>query len=86
MSVNANTVESDRINPFISGELFHSCKLDESVYLFRGVWFNLFICFNHVFKSKEKNTHMSHANGVGPDKTPRSALSDLGLYCLPMSF
>ena len=26
-----------------------------------------------------------NANNVDPDKTPRSAASDLGLYCLPMS-
>ena len=26
-----------------------------------------------------------NANSVNPDQTPRSAASDLGLYCLPMS-
>ena len=26
-----------------------------------------------------------NANGVYPDQTPRSAASDLGLHCLPMS-
>ena len=26
-----------------------------------------------------------NANSVDPDQTPRSAASDLGLYCLPMS-
>ena len=26
-----------------------------------------------------------HANSVDPDQTPRSAASDLGLHCLPMS-
>ena len=25
-----------------------------------------------------------NANSVDPDQTPRSAASDLGLYCLPM--
>ena len=27
-----------------------------------------------------------NANSVNPDQTPRSAASDLGLHCLPMSF
>ena len=27
-----------------------------------------------------------HANMLDPDQTPRSAASDLGLHCLPMSF
>ena len=26
-----------------------------------------------------------YANSVGPDQTPRSVASDLGLHCLPMS-
>ena len=26
-----------------------------------------------------------NANSVGPDQTPHSAASDLGLYCLPVS-
>ena len=26
-----------------------------------------------------------NANSVNPDQTPRSAASDLGLHCLPMS-
>ena len=26
-----------------------------------------------------------NANSVDPDQTPRSAASDLGLYCLPLS-
>ena len=30
-------------------------------------------------------THVCNANSVDPDQTPRSAASDLGLYCLPMS-
>ena len=27
-----------------------------------------------------------NANSVDPDQTPRSAASDLGLHCLPMSY
>ena len=30
--------------------------------------------------------HILNANNVDPDQTPRSAASDLGLHCLPMSF
>ena len=28
--------------------------------------------------------HVSNANSVNPDQTPRSAASDLDLHCLPM--
>ena len=32
-----------------------------------------------------KEIPVINANSVDPDQTPRSAASDLGLHCLPMS-
>ena len=32
-----------------------------------------------------EETSELNANNVDPDQTPRSAASDLGLHCLPMS-
>ena len=52
--------------------------LDSFICYIRGVWLVFIIsCFVEI---SELN-----ANSVDPDQTPRSAASDLGLHCLPMS-
>ena len=65
------------VNPFMPNELFYLNSLDMSISYIRGVRFLLLSCFVEI---SELN-----ANSVDPDQ-PRSAASDLGLYCLPMSF
>ena len=45
----------------------------------RGVWLVVFFYYN-MFKKTVFN-----ANSVDSDQMPRSAASDLGLHCLPMS-
>ena len=35
--------------------------------------------FNFILR---RNTHLSYANSLDPDQTPRVAASDLGLHCL----
>ena len=66
--------------------LTHLCRVDSSnstlwtdTFPISGVsgWFLLLSCFVGVAEV--------NANSVDPDQTPRSAASDLGLYCLPMS-
>ena len=44
----------------------------------RGVWYNY---FHHFYRNCVK----FHANSEDSAQTPRSAVSDLGLYCLPNS-
>ena len=58
--------------------LFYLNSLDRFI-SYKGVsgYFLLLPCFIGV---SELN-----ANSVDPDQTPRSAASDLGLHCLPMS-
>ena len=62
----------------MTNELFHPYLLNVSISKFRGVWciflFWFFLKYNFLL-----------ANSVVPDQTPRSAASDLGLHCLPMS-
>ena len=51
---------------------------DWSISNIRGVWLVLLLsCFKQI--------PVFNANNVDPDQTPRSAASDLGLHCLPMS-
>ena len=53
--------------------------LDRSIFYIKGVWLVfIIIMFCRISKF--------NANSVDPDQTPRSAASDLGLRCLPMSF
>ena len=61
-------------NPHLPNILSHPYQLDESIFHLRDVWciFFFFIIF-------------LWAKSVDPDQTPRSAASDLGLHCLPMS-
>ena len=59
--------------------LFYLNSLDWSIFNTKSVWlifqYTMFYRFFFVF----------NANSVDPDQTPRSAASDLGLDCLPMS-
>ena len=66
--------------------LTHLCRVDSSTltlwpgpFPVKGVsgWFVLLPCFTEI--------PVLYANSVDPDQTPRSAASDLGLHCLPMS-
>ena len=66
------------LNPFMPSGLFYLIYLDASIPNRRGDWIILLLlCFieSPVF----------NANSVDPDQTPRSAASDLGLHCLPVS-
>ena len=56
---------------------FFSFFLERFISNRRGVWLVCIITifYRNVFK----------ANSVDPDQTPRSAASDLGIHCLPMS-
>ena len=64
-------------NPFIPSGFIYLYSLDRFISNKRGVWlvFNISMFYRNFCK----------ANSVGPDQTPRSAASDLGLHCLPMS-
>ena len=66
-------------NPFMPSELFYLNSLDRFLSCLRGVWsfFLLLPCFIEM--------PLVNANSIDPDQTPRSAASDLGLHCLPMS-
>ena len=50
----------------------------QSMFFIRGVWLVL-------IKSCPVEISELNANSVDPDQMPRSAASDLGLHCLPMS-
>ena len=62
--------------PFKPNGISHSNQLDPSISVLRDVG-----CFFHLFS----NFNILLANSGNPDQTPRSAASDLGLHCLPMS-
>ena len=51
--------------------------MDQSISSKRGVWFLLLPCFARI--------PVLYANSVDSDQMPHSAVSDLGLHCLPMS-
>ena len=59
--------------------LFYLNSLDRYISYIRGVWyfFTILPCFIGI---SELN-----AESGDPDQTTRSAASDLGLHCLPMS-
>ena len=57
--------------------LFYINSLDRSISNIRGVWL---ISIITIF---DRNSCIKCS--VNPDQTPRSAASDLGLHCLPMS-
>ena len=65
-------------NTHLLSGLFHPYQMDESISSFKGVWctFSFLFCFEWIFLL---------ANSEDPEQTPRSAASDLGLHCLPMS-
>ena len=69
----------NRVNPFMPSGLFYLCKLCEHIHYSSGVWYIYFLLsFIEVVNF--------NANTVGPDQTPRSEASDLGMYCFSMSF
>ena len=60
--------------------LSHPYHLGESIFNFRESSSVLFFFILFHFSMK-----FIKANRIGPDGTPRSAASHLGLFCLPMS-
>ena len=68
-----------KVNAFIFGGLCCPCKLDESIYQFRGVWFSYFF-----FIFKEKYGFVLCANSVDPEQMTHFVASDQGLHCLPL--
>ena len=67
------------INPFTQSGLFCLNSLDRSMFSIRDVCL-VFIIIMYFFLIFELN-----ANSTDLDQTPRSAASDLGLHCLPVS-
>ena len=65
-------------NPYLPSELVHPYQLDKSISKFMGV--RCIFSFLYYFEYK-----FMQANSEDPDQTPRSAASNLGLYCLPRS-
>ena len=59
--------------------LFYLHSSDMSMSNIRGVWLVVFFIITCLKKTA------FNANSVDPDQTPRSAASDLGLHCLPIS-
>ena len=66
------------LNPNLPSGLVHPYKLDKSISNFRGLW-----CTNSFLFYYEKIFLL--ANSEDPYQMLRSAASDLGLHCLPMS-
>ena len=67
------------LTPFMPGGLFYRNCLNQSISSLRvSGQFLLLQCFIGM--------RVFHANSENPDQTPRSAASDLGLHCLPMSY
>ena len=66
------------INPQLPSGPVHPYQLDKSISNFRAVWctYSFLFYFEYIFLL---------AKGEDPDQTPHSAVSDLGLHCLPMS-
>ena len=67
-----------KFNPFKPNRISQSYQLDQSISVLRVVG----SYFSFVFKFWLK---ILEANSGNPDQTPRSAASDLGLHCLPVS-
>ena len=57
---------------------FYLYSFNWSIFTIGDIWLVLLLqCFREI--------PVLNANSVVPDQTPRSAASDLGLHCLPMS-
>ena len=63
-----------KFNPFNPSRFSYFNSLDKFISYRRDVWLVFIIVISEL-----------NANSVEPDQTPRSAMSDLGLQCLPMS-
>ena len=66
------------LNPYLTNGFSHRYQLGESTSINRGVRCDFKILFHFSMK-------FLCANRIAPDGTPRSAASDLVLFCLPMS-
>ena len=66
------------VNQYLTNGFSHHYQLGESTFNFRGVRSD-FLFLSHFSKK------FLQANRIAPDGTPRSAVSHLGLCCLPMS-
>ena len=67
----------DHVNQYLTNGFSHRYQLGKSIFIFKGVMSDFF--FNH------SSMKFLCANRIAPDGTRRSAASNLGLYCLPMS-
>ena len=61
-------------NPYLTNGFSHCYHMDDSTFIFRGIRSD-FLYFIQFFDE----------NRIAPDGTPRTAASQLGLFCLPMS-
>ena len=69
---------SNPLKPFMPSEIFYLNSLNRSIsYIGVSGWLLLLSFFVEI--------PVFNANSIDPDQTPRSAASDLGLHCLPMS-
>ena len=67
-----------KINPYLKIGLSYHYHLDESTFISRGVRSDFYFLSHFSMK-------FLCANRIAPDGTQRSAASNLGLCCLPMS-
>ena len=65
------------VNPFMPKGIFYLHSSDRSIFNIRGIWAVLLISYFIEIP-------VFNANNVDADQTPRSAVSDLGLHCLPI--
>ena len=65
-------------NPYLTNGFSHYYHLGESTFIFGGIRSD----FQFLNKYSMK---ILLANRIAPDGTPRSAVSHLGLFCLPMT-
>ena len=66
------------INPYLTNGFSHHYQLGESTFTIRGVKMDFYV-LSHF------STKFLCADRIASDGTPRSAASQLGLCCLPMS-
>ena len=65
-------------NPYLTTGFYNHYQLGESTFSFRAVRSEFYFLSHFSMK-------FLCANRIAPDGTTRSAVSRLGLYCLPMS-
>ena len=66
------------VNLYLTNGFSHYYHLGESTFIFRGIRSDFQFLNKFLMK-------ILLANRIAPDGTPRSVVSHLGLFCLPMS-